>query len=173
MTLDCACPQTFPDWHQQDIDLGGELAHILPIPMFLHMPIGIEAYAERQRLALERLNLQERWPGLVLTRTAAFRGRIIRLLEEAVCPARHLEFLPSPFHLRGYLHQGDIGTISADVRQLQQDLVAEGRRPRELYLCYLTCPRCSEQRGGHRILLLRRWLESPALKKRIIKSGKR
>lgn len=167
MTLSCACPPNFPDWHQHDIDLGGELAHAFPIPLFLHMPIGFEAYAERQRQALERLNLRERWPGLILTQSAAFRGRIIRLLEEAVSPARHLEFLPSPFHLRGYLHHGDIGTISAGVRHIQQALVAEGRRPQELYLCYLTCPRCSEQRGGHKILLLRRWVESPALKKRI------
>ncbi|MEO5573444.1 MAG: hypothetical protein ABIR48_03020 [Gammaproteobacteria bacterium] len=167
MTPDCACPQNFPDWHQRDIDLGGELAHILPIPMFLHMPIGFEAYVERQRQALARLPLRERWPGLVLTRSASLRGRIIRLLEAAVCPARHLEFLPSPFHLRGYLHQGDIGTISAGVRHIQQELLAEGRRPRELYLCYLTCPLCNEQRGGDKILLLRRWVESPALKKRI------
>lgn len=167
MTLDCACPKIFPDWHEQDIDLGGALAHILPIPLFLHMPIGYEAYAARQHQALIRLNLQERWPGLILTRSAAFRGCIIRLLETAVSPARHLEFLTSPFHVRGYLHQGDVGTISVGVRHIQQTLVAEGHRPRELYLSYLTCPRCAEPRGGHKILLLRRWIESPALKRRI------
>lgn len=170
MRLACGCPGSFPDWHKQDVNLGGQLAHVLPVPMFFHMPIGFETYVERQAQTLERLKLQERWPGLVLTRSAGFRGRIIRLLEEVVSAARHLEYLPHPFHVRGYLHEGDVGTISHNVREVQSELLAEGRRPRELYLCYLTCPHCSEQRGGDKILLLRRWAESPALMKRIKRS---
>lgn len=163
---DCPCPKNFPDWHLQDINLGGHFTHAMSVPMFLHMPIGFEAYAERQRQTLERLGLKECWPGLLLTRSAAFRGRIIRLLEHAVCPARHLEFLPEPFHVRGYLHHGDIGSIAAGVKQIQNELLEAGRRPKELYLSYLTCPHCSDERGGDKILLLRRWVESPALMKR-------
>lgn len=172
MKLDCGCPSTFPDWHKQDINLGGELAHVLPIPLFLHMPIGFEAYVARQQQMLDQLNMEERWPGLVLTRSAAFRGKIIRLLEEAFSPAHHLEHLPNPFHVRGYLHKGDIGTISKGVREAQTELLEAGRRPKELYLCYLTCPRCAKAKGGDKILLLRRWVESPALQRRRGKAGK-
>jgi hypothetical protein len=42
-----------------------------------------------------------------------------------------------------------------------------GRMPKELYLCYLTCPVCSEEKGGDKILLLRRWQASATLSKRI------
>lgn len=167
---ECSCPKNFPAWHAQDIDLGGHFAHILPVAMFLHMPIGLEAYAERQRQALERLELKECWPGFVLTRPATLRGQIIRLLEDAVSPAHHLEHLPSPFHVRTYMHHGDIGTTSAPIRHMQAALLAEGRRPQELYLSYLTCPHCSDERGGDKILLLRRWTESPGLQKRISQS---
>ena len=168
--MECACPKQFPDWHKQDINLGGHFAHVMPVPMFLHMPIGLEAYAEKQRQALERLGLKERWPGFVLTRSAALCGKIIRLLEDAISPAHHLEYLPNPFHVRAYLHHGDIGTTSAAVRGTQGELLAEGRKPQELYLSYLTCPHCSDRRGGDKILLLRRWVESPTLKKRIGRS---
>lgn len=163
--LACGCPGDFPDWHNQDINLGGQLAHILPVPMFLHMPLGFELHVARQRHKLDQLGLKERWPGLVLTRSAALRGQIIRLLEEAISPARHLLFLPNPYHLRGYLHEGGMDTVSAQVKQVQRQLLEEGRRPQELYLCYLTCPTCSVTRGN-KILLLRRWQQSATLKKR-------
>lgn len=167
MSQECDCPSSFPDWDKQDVDLGGAFAHVLTVPMFLHMPVGFEAYVERQKQILERLRLIERWPGLVLARSAAFRGQIIRLLEDAVCPASHLEYLPSPFKVRASLHHGGIGTIARGIKLVQSELLEKGRVPRELYLCYLTCPRCSGQRGGDQILLLRRWTESQALQQRI------
>ena len=36
-------------------------------------------------------------------------------------------------------------------------ILDSGRMPKELYLCHLTCPHCSADRGGDRILVLRRW----------------
>ncbi|MDP1708381.1 MAG: hypothetical protein Q8L89_04875 [Gammaproteobacteria bacterium] len=171
MSLACGCPASFPDWHQQDIDLGGELVHMATAPMFLHMPIGYELRANRQRETLEQLKLKERWPGLVLIQTGLLRGRLLRLLEPAVSPAHGLSYLASPFQVRGFLHQGPVTTVSASVKQLQSSLVNAGRRPLELYLGHLTCPRCAPQRGGEKILLLRRWMESAALLKRVRARG--
>lgn len=169
--LECGCPEHYPDWHNQDVNLGGQLVHTAPLPMFLHMPLGFEVRAAQQRHTIEQLGLRERWPGLVLTRSAAFRGQIMRLLENAVSPARRLEFLPEPFWVRGYLHEGGVGNLAAPIKHMQSALLAQGRRPKELYLCYLTCPRCSARRGGEKILLLRRWVESPALQKRLESSS--
>jgi hypothetical protein len=45
-------------------------------------------------------------------------------------------------------------------------LLDSGRMPKEMYLAYLTCPACSEERGGDRILLLRRWRASGRLAKK-------
>lgn len=50
---------------------------------------------------------------------------------------------------------------------MQIELLDQGRAPKELYICYLTCTHCYEKRGGHKTLLLRRYVESPTLKKRI------
>lgn len=167
MSLSCGCPAEFPDWHDQDVNLGGQLAHIMPLPMLLHMPLGFELRVARQQNIIEQLGLTERWPGLVLTRSAAFRGSILRLLQDAVSPARYLEYLPNPYWVHGYLHRGGVDTLAAGIKHVQGELVARGRRPRELYLCYLTCPQCSPRRGGDQILALRRWTESPALLKKI------
>jgi hypothetical protein len=166
MTSDCSCPSVFPSWHEQDIDLGGYRTHVLPIPMLLHMPLGNEIYIHRQQSSLEQLQLRELWPGLVLTRTGLLRGSITRLLEDTPSLSRHVSYLPSPFQVRAYLHHGNIGTIRKVVQAMQAQLLDGGCMPRELYLCYLTCPRCAAERGGDKILLLRHWQLSALLGKR-------
>ncbi len=164
--LECGCPASYPAWDREDIDLGGWCSHSLPIPTLLHMPLAYEAYLQRQNRALEQLQLQERWPGLVLTRTGLWRGRILRLLEDGASLSRHVRYLPTPFTVRAALHHGNVSTIRAVVREIQMSLLDSGRMPKELYLCHLTCPRCESERGGEKILLLRRWVESPTLKQR-------
>jgi hypothetical protein len=77
-----------------------------------------------------------------------------------------VQTLPAAFQLRGKLHEGGIGTIRNSVRALQSQLLDAGRMPKELYLTHLTCPQCREQRGGDRILVLRRWIDSPRLRRR-------
>ena len=164
--LDCGCPESFPDWHDQDIDLGGQPIHRLPIPMLLYMPLAYELYTQKQRQEIENLQLQERWPGLRLTRSGLFRGSLTCLLEDKQSLSRHVGHLPYPFNVRGRLHHGNISTIRDSIRQVQMSLLDSGRMPKELYLCHLTCPHCSEQRGGDKILLLRRWQTSRALNRR-------
>jgi len=169
MTSECGCPETYPDWHGQDINLGGQPVHQLSIPMLLHMPLAYELYVQRQRQALDDLNLQQSWPGLHLTRTGLFRGSLTCLLEDRQSLSRHVSHLPYPFHIHGYLHHGNISTIRKSLRQVQMTLLDTGRMPKELYLCHLTCPHCSEQRGGDKILLLRRWQASKMLAKKLEK----
>ena len=166
MSLSCACPEHYPDWDGKDIDLGGHCVHALSIPMLLHMPISYEVYLKRQYHDIQALQLKESWPDLVLTRTGMFRGTIIRPLEKTTSPSHRITYLPSPFHLRGKLHHGDVGTIRDSVRQIQMTLLDSSKLPKELYMCYLTCPLCRDERGGNKILLLRRWTESEFLKKR-------
>ncbi len=164
--LDCGCPSAFPDWDRVDVDLGGWCTHSLPLPTLLHMPLAYEAYLQRQNRALQQLQLQERWPGMVLTRTGLVRGSITRLLEDGASLSRHVRYLSAPFMVRAALHHGNVSTIRNVVREIQMSLLDAGCMPKELYLCHLTCPRCEGERGGEKILLLRRWVESPALKKR-------
>jgi len=167
--LACGCPSTYPDWRSGDIDLGGQLVHNQKISMFMHMPIGYEAYLVRQKEDIERLELHEKWPGFNLTRTGAFRGQMLCPLIEENSPARNIELLKNPFHLRVHLLRGDVSEIRKAVRSMQSDLLDEGLMPKELYMSYLTCPECEEERGGKRILLLRHWLKSTKLKARLNK----
>jgi hypothetical protein len=169
MILECGCPGDYPDWHQQDVDLSHHAAHVLPIPTFLHMPLSYDLYRQRQQGEIEQLELREIWPGFALTRTGFFRGRLIRLLENGESPSRHVTNLEGSLKLYGLLHEGGIGTIREPVRQQQMALLDKGRMPKELYLSYLTCPRCSEQRGGEKILLLRRWKDNPRLAAKVKK----
>jgi len=172
MTQHCACPADFPSWHEQDIDLSGESILASKIPSFLYMPLSYEACLQRQQSDLEQLELSEQWPGLVMTRTGLFRGEIYRLLTTGNSPSRHVRSLEAPFNVTGYLHNGGMGTIRESTRQLQMQLFDQGRMPKELYLCYLTCPICYEKKGGDKILLLRRWNESATLKKRLHKKSR-
>ena len=167
MTGTCPCPTHYPQWHDQDIDLSGKPVHVLKIASFLYMPLSYDLYTQKQATEIEQLELEEQWPGFVLTRTGLLRGEIIRLLKSGESPSRFVRFLEGSFKVRGYLHDGGIGTIKESTRQLQMKLFDMGRMPKELYLCYLTCPLCAEKKGGDKILLLRRWQESSTLSKRI------
>ncbi len=167
MMLECGCPGKYPDWHNRDVDLAHHAAHMLPIAAFLHMPLSFELYKQRQQHEIERLELKERWPGFALARTGLLRGKLIRLLEDRESPSRHFLRLPNDFQLHGFLHEGGIGTMRTSVRKQQELLLDSGRMPKEMYLAYLTCPTCSEARGGERILLLRRWKTSRRLAQKI------
>lgn len=166
MMLECGCPSEYPDWHNQDIDLAHHCAHVLPIASFLHMPLSFETYKQRQQQEVEQLELHECWPGFALTRTGWLRGKMIRLLKDSESPSRHFQRLGSDFQVRGFLHEGGIGTVRNSVREQQMQLLDSGRMPKEMYLAYLTCPVCSEARGGDRILLVRRWRASSRLAKK-------
>lgn len=171
MTLSCGCPEHFPEWDNEDIDLGGKLVHALPIPMLMHMPLAYGLYVGRQQQMITQLGLTERWPGLLLTRTGFFRGSITRLLQNARSPARHLHVLSRPHWVYAVLHHGNLSTGHKVIQQMQARIVDAGRRPRELYLGYLTCPQCAERRGGEKILFLRHWEESAFLQRRVKAGG--
>ena len=165
----CFCPSHHPDWHEQDVDLSGHAAHILPIAALMKMPLSYGTYLQKQQYQIEELELTESWPGLVLTQTSMWGGKIIRLLESSQSPSRFVTNLENDFEIRGFLHPGGIGTIRDSMRKLQNSLFDMGRMPGDLYLCYLTCPECEQRKGGDKILLLRRWKASATLEKRLKK----
>lgn len=165
--LPCGCPSEYPHWHQEDIDLGAWLVHEQKAPMFLHMPLSYETWLFKQHQDIQRLELTERWPGFCLTRSALFKGKILCPLKEDHSPARGTYRLSNPFYLRAEIFEGDIANIKDSVRRMQSSLLDEGKLPKELYLSYLTCPNCQEERGGNKIMLLRHWVESAKLKKRL------
>ncbi len=140
--------------------------------MFINMPLAFEAYLQRQQREVENLELPERWPRFILTRTGFFRGQIIRLLEHTQSPSRHLGYLSTPFNTRAKLHNGDVGTLKKSVRALQHSIFDEGKIPQELYLSYLTCPKCAAHENM-KILLLRRWVQSDRLNKLVNKRRKK
>lgn len=163
----CFCPKTYPDVHLKDLDLSNEAMHRIPLATFFFMPLSYHTYADKQQRAISDLELVERWPGLTLSHTGFLRGSLTRILEAADSPSRFVSNLPPDFKLQGFLHPGGIGTIKSSLRALQNHLFDQGRMPKELYLCYLTCPRCEEEKGGEKILLLRRFQESATLKNRL------
>ena len=167
MRLECGCPSKYPDWHNQDINLSGQLAHVLPIPNFFHMPLAYTAYLKRQWQEITSLELNEQWPGMIMTQTGFLRGRIINLLETEQTMSRFINPLPSPFNVRCKLHEDGLGSMRKSVMALQAEIFDEGKMPKELYISHLTCLRCDEARGGEKILLMRRWMDSPKLKARL------
>jgi len=164
-------------------ELGGEAAVNAAVDIFYRRVLGDsyvirffegvdmdkQAYLLKQKEDIERLELHESWAGFNLTRTGAFRGQMLCPLLEEHSPARHVMNLANPFHLRVKMFHGDVTDIKATVRAMQSELLDEALMPKELYLSYLTCPVCEEERGGKRMLLLRRWVKSDKLNKRLKK----
>jgi hypothetical protein len=166
MSLECGCPETYPDWDGRDVDLGAHPAHILPMPALFHMPLAYSLYVQRQRAEIEGLDLTESWPRVVFAQTGFFGGRIVALLESAQSPSRFVTCLPADFRVRAALHAGGIGTVRNTVRKIQSELLDSARMPKDLLLAHLTCERCQERRGGDKILVLRRFEASKRLGRR-------
>jgi hypothetical protein len=164
--LKCHCPETYPDWDGKDIDLSHKCVHLLPIPTIFHMPLAFEFYRRKQSQDIENLELPEKWPGFSLTRMGMLRGQMIRILDDIKSPSRYVTYLGRSFIVRAKLHPGDIGTVKTTLGEMQMQMVNDGHRPKELYLGHLTCPACEERKGGPKMLLVRRWIESEGLKKR-------
>src|SRR3569833_3280389 len=130
MTLLCGCPERFPEWDDQDIDLGGTLVHRLPIPMLMHMPLAYGFYVGRQQQMINQLGLAEHRPGLLLTRTDKNHNNNTQQLEHARSPARNLHVLPRPYWVYAVLHHGNLSTGHKVIQQMQARIVAAGRRRR-------------------------------------------
>jgi len=163
----CACPTAYPDWDGQDISLAGHCVHVQSLPTLFHMPLAYDLYLRKQAENVQQLEVVERWPGLVLARTGFFRGELMRLLEDAQSPSRQIQYLPTPFDVSVMMHHGGIGTVTKTVQAQQIKLYDQGKSAKELYMAHLTCPICSESKGGDRILLFRRWIASARLKRAI------
>lgn len=169
--LACGCPPVFPDWNGKDVNLGGHLVHGQKQSMFMHMPIGHEAKLDLQFKDMQRLDLHAKWPGFVLSRSAMFRGQLLCLLKEDHSPARSVFSLARPFQLRVLLFHGDVADVRLHVAKMQSGLLDEGKMPKSLFLAYLTCPRCQEERGGMQVMLLRQWVLNEKLRQKANKAS--
>lgn len=163
----CGCPEAWPKWDGTDQALAGMCVHRMPIAALFHMPLSHDTYVGKQYHNIRQLEMVERWPGFVLTRTKMFGGEIIRFVEDAETASRFVQYLPSPFDVSVMMHEGGIGSIQKTLLKQQAQMVDAGHAPKELYMAHLTCPRCEERKGGEKIMLIRRWLASSRLKSKV------
>jgi len=163
----CQCPDSYPAWHNETVNLAGKSVFADPLFTPLHMPLNFDLQLGHQNHTLSALELKETWPGLVFMRTGLWRGELLRFLDNADAPARQIRRLAPPFNVYAVVHKGDVGTIAVTLKQIQQLLLQRGCMPKQWYLGYLTCPVCAEQKGGHKILVLRRFVENSRLKARL------
>ncbi|MDX1810778.1 MAG: hydrolase [Gammaproteobacteria bacterium] len=170
----CACPETYPDWDGKQIDLGGTCVHEMKIAAFFHMPVAYDMYVSKQAANIDHLDLKEKWPGLILTKTGWFGGKIMRLLEDSESPSRLVHYLPGSFWVQCQLHHGGIGTVPKAVHKMQIEMVEKGFIPKEFYLAHLTCPVCVERKGGEdKILIVRRFVANKRIQDRLQKEAEK
>ncbi|MDH5256953.1 MAG: hypothetical protein OEX07_03065 [Gammaproteobacteria bacterium] len=153
----CPCPEEYPDWDGKSINLSGYCVHEMKISSFFHMPVAYDMYVSKQAENIQSLELTERWPGFILTKTGMFGGKIIRILENAQSPSRLVHYIPGDFLVMAEMHDGGIGTTPKAAHKMQIAMVEKGCMPKELYLAHLTCDVCRDKKGGDKVLMLRRY----------------
>jgi len=170
----CPCPETYPDWDGKSIDLSGYCVHEMRVASVFHMPVAFDMYVSKQAANIDHLELKEKWPGLVLSKTGMWGGKILRLLEDSQSSASRLvHHLPTPFDVMVQLHEGGVGSVPKVVHKMQIAMVEKGCMPKEFYLAHLTCPVCAERKGGEKILIVRRYVANERVKKRMEKESKK
>jgi len=165
--VQCPCPEEYPDWDGKSINLGGHCIHEMKISCYFHMPVAYDMYVSKQAENLHMLDLTEKWPGLILTKTGMIGGKIIRLIEDVQSPSRLVKYIPGDFHVMVQMHRGGIGTVSKAAHKMQIAMVEKGCMPKELYLVHLTCDECWERKGGDKILILRRYTANARIQKNL------
>jgi len=163
----CPCPEEYPDWHGKSVNLGGYCIHEMKISSVFHMPVAYDMYVSKQAVNIQELGLKERWPGLILTKTGMFSGKIIRLVEDAQSPSRLVKYIAGDFLLMAQMHGGGIGTVPKAAHKMQIAMVEKGCMPKELYLVHLTCDECWERKGGDKILMLRRYVANERVQQKL------
>ncbi|MDH3326811.1 MAG: hypothetical protein OEM38_08870 [Gammaproteobacteria bacterium] len=153
----CPCPEEYPDWNEESVNLSGYCVHEMKIPCFFHMPVSYDLYVHKQAENIQHLELKERWPGFVLTKTGMVGGKILRILEDAQSPSRLVHYIAGDFLVMAQLHNGGIGTTPKAAHKMQIAMVEKGCMPKELYLVHLTCDDCRDRKGGDKVLMLRRY----------------
>ena len=170
----CPCPDVYPDWDGQSINLSGFCVHEMGVPSIFHMPVSFDMYVSKQAYNVQDLELTELWPGLVLSKTGMWGGKIIRLLKDSESSASRLvHHLPSPFDVMVQMHEGGVGTVPKAVHKMQIAMVEKGCMPKEFYLAHLTCPACCDRKGGDKILIFRRYVANERVKQNLEKESKR
>ena len=174
MTEICPCPESYPDWDEKSLDLGGFCVHGMKTASILHMPVAFDMYVSKQAANVEHLELEELWPGLVLSKTGMWGGQILRILKNSEESASRLVYhLPSPFLVMATLHDGGVGTVAKAVHKMQIAMIEKGCMPKEFYLAHLTCDLCAERKGGDKILIVRRYVPNERVQKRMLAESKR
>jgi len=153
----CPCPEEYPNWDGESVNIGGHCVHEMKISSFFHMPIAYDMYVKKQVDNIHNLELEERWPGFIMTKTGMFGGKIIRILKDAQSPSRLVHYVAGDFLLMAQMHDGGIGTVPKAAHKMQIAMVEKGCMPKELYLAHLTCDVCRDRKGGDKVLMLRRY----------------
>ena len=167
----CPCPETYPDWDGKSINLSGYCVHEMKIASFFHMPMAYDMYVSKQAENIQHLELTEKWPGFILTKTGMFGGKILRILEDAQSPSRLVHYIAGDFLLMAELHHGGIGSTPKAAHKMQQAMIEKGCMPKELYLVHLTCDECCERKGGDKVLMLRRYTANKRVQDMLEKEG--
>ncbi len=165
--LPCPCPEEYPDWDGKSINLGGHCVHEMKISCYFHMPVAYDMYVLKQAENLQHLDLVEKWPGLILTKTGMFGGKVMRLLEDAQSPSRLVKYIAGDFHVMAQMHRGGIGTVPKAAHKMQIAMMEKGCMPKELYLIHLTCDECWERKGGDKILIVRRYVANTRIQRNL------
>jgi len=160
----CPCPEKYPDWDGKTMNLGGYCVHEMKIASFFHMPMAYDMYVSKQAANVDHLELTEKWPGFLMTKTGMWGGKIMRLLEDSDSPSRLVKYLSDPFYVQVKLHDGGVGSVPKAVHKMQIEMVEKGRVPKDLYLAHLTCPMCCDRKGGDKIMILRKFNANERMK---------
>lgn len=174
MTELCPCPESYPDWGGRSVDLSGFCVHGMKTTSILHMPVAFDMYVSKQAANVEHLELEELWPGFVLSKTGMWGGQILRLLKSSEESASRLVYhLPPPFLVMAELHDGGVGSVPKAVHKMQIAMIEKGCMPKEFYLAHVTCDLCAERKGGDKILIVRRYVPNERVQKRMLAESKR
>ncbi|RJO66142.1 MAG: hypothetical protein C4523_13760 [Myxococcales bacterium] len=150
----CSCKKVKPaDWHEKSVSFADRAFYSAKVMCLLHMPVGLPRKAEDliDEIRLKEYKFIE--PPTVLFRDGAFTGMIMAEIEK-------LRFFDPQVYTFG--HEPLFCFVTEEPWNQQYSVVAEakkkyeatGKKVKNAYFWYRTCPQCKDFDGYQTIILL-------------------
>lgn len=153
----CGCPViNRSDWEFKEHEWDGRAFYTKKLNLLLHIPLGIGKKIEKlmDEVGDKGYTLSE--PVQILTKDGAFCGKVMVGLKKTY-PADGNVVVFRKAKLFSKVHAGPYNRLYESVMDLQDHVKAKtGKKPREFYFWYASCPDCFETKDAQKTIVFAR-----------------
>ena len=146
--VECNCPEIDGQaFEGVEEDWSDRAFYVRNTPLVFHIPIRIGR--DIQKLISEAKSKGYEWDDTsrFMQKDALFKGQVLLEIRNPQEEDPNVLVMPEETQVQGTFFNGPWSRLGTPTRDLINTMAAKGRKAKEVYCWYLTCPVCSKERG--------------------------